>query len=58
MIKRNYPLFWLIAILSMILIFYALGSVIMPFVAGIALAYLLDPAVDGMEGEVKDTTSI
>ena len=49
MIKRNYSLFWLIVILTMLLIFYALGSVIMPFVAGIALAYLLDPAVDRME---------
>jgi predicted PurR-regulated permease PerM len=50
MTKRNYPLFWLAFILAVLFIFYALGSVIMPFVAGIALAYLLDPAVDRMEG--------
>ena len=49
MIQRKNHIFWLVAILGLFLIVYTLSSVLMPFVAGIILAYLLDPVVDRLE---------
>lgn len=49
MIQRKNHIFWLVAILGLSLILYTLSSVLMPFVAGIILAYLLDPVVDRLE---------
>jgi predicted PurR-regulated permease PerM len=38
--------FWLLALLVAVLVLYLLRDVLLPFVAGLALAYLLDPLAD------------
>ena len=38
--------FWLLALLVAVLVLYVLRDVLLPFVAGLALAYLLDPLAD------------
>lgn len=40
---------WLIVVLAVALTLYVLSSVLLPFVAGITLAYLLDPAADKLQ---------
>ena len=40
---------WGIALAVALLILYALGDILLPFIVGIALAYLLDPFVDRIE---------
>jgi len=46
MIERAHLRFWLIGAAAAIVFLVLLGGVIMPFVAGMAVAYLLDPLVD------------
>jgi predicted PurR-regulated permease PerM len=41
--------FWLAALAAFILAVYVLRDVLMPFVAGLVLAYLLDPVADRLE---------
>src|SRR3954465_7478153 len=41
--------FWLAALVVVALTLYLLREVLLPFVAGIALAYVLDPIVDRLE---------
>ncbi len=41
--------FWLVAFVVLLLAVYLLGSAILPFVAGMVLAYLLDPLADRLE---------
>ncbi len=41
--------FWLALLVATLLGLYALGSVLVPFVAGMAVAYLLDPVVDVLQ---------
>ncbi len=41
--------FWLGALAVLMLVLYALGGVLMPFAAGLILAYLLDPVADRLE---------
>jgi len=41
--------FWLIALAALLLVLWLLSGVLLPFVVGIAIAYLLDPLVDRME---------
>jgi predicted PurR-regulated permease PerM len=41
--------FWLIALAALLLALWLLSGVLLPFVVGIAIAYLLDPLVDRME---------
>lgn len=41
--------FWGIALLVFALLLYGLSGVLLPFVAGLALAYLLDPVADRLE---------
>ena len=43
------PYMWLAIFLTFFWLLYVLRSVLMPFVAGILLAYLLDPMVDKLE---------
>jgi predicted PurR-regulated permease PerM len=43
-------LFWLGALAAFILIIWLLHDMLLPFVAGTALAYLLNPAADRLEG--------
>jgi predicted PurR-regulated permease PerM len=40
---------WLVAVLVTAALLYVLSNVLLPFVAGIILAYLLDPAADRLE---------
>ncbi len=40
---------WLCAVAFIFYLFYALASIMLPFVAGFILAYLLDPLVDRLE---------
>ncbi len=41
--------FWLGALLALALLLYVLGGVILPFAAGLVLAYLLDPVADRLQ---------
>ncbi len=41
--------FWLAAFVVLSLVLYVLGSVLLPFVAGLVLAYLLDPLASRLE---------
>src|SRR5262249_44477257 len=43
-------LFWLTAFVIFILVLWLLREILLPFVAGMALAYLLDPVVKRIEG--------
>ncbi len=43
-------LFWLGALAAFILLVWLLHEMLLPFVAGTALAYLLNPAADRLEG--------
>lgn len=42
--------FWLLALAGFILFLYVFSPILLPFVAGMALAYLLDPIADRLEG--------
>jgi len=42
-------IFWLVGLLVLIAVLYILGGVLLPFVAGMALAYMLDPLADRLE---------
>jgi len=46
---RNTILFWTGAALAFGLLLYVFSSILLPFVAGMALAYLLDPVADRLE---------
>jgi predicted PurR-regulated permease PerM len=41
--------FWVLCLAGMVLFLYAFSGILMPFVAALILAYLLDPMVDWME---------
>jgi predicted PurR-regulated permease PerM len=41
--------FWAIGMLSVILFLYVLRGILLPFIAGLALAYFLDPIADWLE---------
>jgi len=41
--------FWLIAFVGLLLVLWLLRGILLPFVAGMALAYLLDPVADSLE---------
>mgnify|MGYP001792735080 CR=1 FL=1 len=41
--------FWLIAFVAFILMFWLLSPVLLPFIAGLVLAYFLDPVADALE---------
>lgn len=46
---RRQALFWAVAIILFCLVLYILGNTLMPFIAGMALAYFLDPVADFLE---------
>jgi predicted PurR-regulated permease PerM len=46
---RRQALFWLAAAAGFILFLYVFRSILLPFVAGMALAYFLDPVADRLE---------
>jgi predicted PurR-regulated permease PerM len=41
--------FWIIALFAVVLLLYVLRDILLPFVAGFALAYLLDPLADRLQ---------
>ena len=49
MIENRHTIFWIFIAFVIVLALYTLSSVLMPFVAGMILAYLLDPLVDRIE---------
>jgi predicted PurR-regulated permease PerM len=49
MTARNQILFWLGGFAVFLLLLYVMRPVLLPFVAGMAIAYLLDPAADKLE---------
>lgn len=49
MTARQQALYWGIVILIFMLLLWALGNVIMPFLLGGAIAYVLDPVADRLE---------
>ncbi len=49
MTSRERTLFWLFAIIGLLIALFFLRDVLLPFVAGMALAYFLDPLVDRCE---------
>jgi predicted PurR-regulated permease PerM len=49
MVTQRQVAFWLAALLFTILALYILRDILLPFVAGLALAYLLDPLADRLE---------
>jgi predicted PurR-regulated permease PerM len=46
---QRQALFWVLALLVFAILLYGLSGVLLPFVAGLALAYLLDPVADRLE---------
>lgn len=49
MTLQRQALFWLGGLLALSILLYLLSSILLPFVAGLALAYLLDPVADRLE---------
>ncbi|MFC3693778.1 AI-2E family transporter [Chenggangzhangella methanolivorans] len=49
MTLQRQALFWLCAFAGLMLFLYLFSSILLPFVAGLALAYLLDPLADRLE---------
>ncbi|PZQ14931.1 MAG: AI-2E family transporter [Ancylobacter novellus] len=49
MTLQRQALFWLCAFAGLALFLYMFSSILLPFVAGLALAYLLDPLADRLE---------
>ena len=46
---RRQIAFWLAALVALVLLLWLLSDILLPFVAGMAIAYLLDPLVDRLE---------
>ncbi|WP_137132920.1 AI-2E family transporter [Rhizobium sp. FY34] len=46
---RRYVLFWIGALLAFVIFLLAFRTILLPFVAGMALAYFLDPVADWLE---------
>src|SRR5690606_8364286 len=46
---RRQAIFWMLAIAVLILFLVVFSSILLPFVAGMALAYFLDPVADRLE---------
>ena len=46
---RRQIFFWLIALAVFILFLYIFSSILLPFVAGMALSYFLDPVADRLQ---------
>src|SRR5438552_18858173 len=41
--------FWLVALLALIALLWLLSAILLPFIAGLVLAYFLDPVADALE---------
>lgn len=49
MTPRSQMLFWLIATIAVGLLLFVLRGVLLPFVAGMAIAFLFDPIADRIQ---------
>jgi len=49
MSARKQAVYWLIALVVFVTLFWLLSSILLPFVAGMAVAYFLDPLTDKLE---------
>ena len=49
MVTQRQVAFWLAALVAAVVALYVLRGILLPFVAGLALAYLLDPIADRIE---------
>ena len=49
MILQRQVTFWVIAFLLLILVLWLLSPILLPFIAGLVLAYFLDPVADALE---------
>jgi predicted PurR-regulated permease PerM len=58
---RQQLIYWGIAAAALLVILWAMGDVILPFIVGGAIAYFLDPVADRLErmglGRILATTS-
>ena len=41
--------FWVVSFLALILVLWLLSPILLPFIAGLVLAYFLDPVADALE---------
>jgi predicted PurR-regulated permease PerM len=46
---RRQAIFWLLALVAFLFVLWLLGNILFPFIAGLALAYFLDPVADLLE---------
>ena len=46
---RRQILFWLVCVIVLAVFFYLFSDILLPFLAGIVLAYFLDPVADRLE---------
>ena len=49
MSARKQAIYWLIALVVFVTLVWLLSSILLPFVAGMAVAYFLDPPTDKLE---------
>ena len=49
MTRERQALFWIIGFAVFALMLHSLSSILLPFVAGMAIAYFLDPVADWLE---------
>ena len=49
MSARNQAVYWLVALVVSVTSVWLLSSILLPFVAGMAVAYFLDPPTDKLE---------
>jgi len=47
--RQQVALFWLVALAVLLVVLFILRKILFPFVAGMALAYMLDPVADRLE---------
>ncbi len=55
--RHQVAVFWLVALVALLVVLFVLRSIMLPFVAGTALAYGLDPAADWLERRGLDRPS-
>ncbi|MGB9140662.1 MAG: AI-2E family transporter, partial [Aestuariivirga sp.] len=49
MILQKQVTFWVFAFIALILVLWLLSPILLPFIAGLVLAYFLDPVADALE---------
>jgi len=56
-VRQNQVWFWLCGLALFLMALYALSGVLTPFVAGLAVAYFLDPLADRVEAVIKSRSA-